>query len=98
MNLREISATLPQPINTELLTAASSSGFTVKIHDFSKTFSHFAKSHDFSTPGKLHFGFCSHLLVAAIGAVRLEWAGPASLRVEGGIEADEVPGRCADER
>lgn len=44
------------------------------------------------------FGFRSHLLVAAIGAVRLEWAGPASLGIVGGIEADEVPGHCTDER
>lgn len=47
---------------------------------------------------KTVFGFCSDLLVAAIGAVWVEWAGSASLGVVGGIEADKVTRGCADER
>ena len=38
-----------------------------------------------------------YLFVAAIGAIRLEWAGPAPLRVKGGAEADVVSGCGADE-
>lgn len=40
----------------------------------------------------------SHLLVAAISAIHLEWAGLASLWVEGGAEADVVSGCGADKR
>lgn len=40
----------------------------------------------------------SHLLVAAISAIHLEWTGLASLWVEGGAEADVVSGCGADKR
>lgn len=40
----------------------------------------------------------SHLLVAAISAVHLKWAGPASLWVEGRTKANVVSGCGADER
>ena len=40
----------------------------------------------------------TYLFVAAISAIHLEWAGPASLWVKGGAEADVVSGCGANER